>query len=317
MRKVTLFTLDTPYREPLSIEGVEFGNPDAEQCIAVVGSTRGNEVQQTYICAELISRLTTLERRGLVNQDKRILVVPTVNPFSMNIDKRFWPMDNTDINRMFPGYDAGETTQRIAAGLFNAVKDYTYGIQLCSFYLPGDFLSHVRVTDAGSISEQSLELADRFGFPYVMSKKTSSFDTTTLNYNWQIWNTHAFSVYSKETNSINPRTATFAEDCILRFMHDRGAISYRAAGGSIATHIDENDLLDVRTEQAGGFFRPYVEAGDRVVEGQVLAEVVDSFDAHVKETLISPVDGYVFFSHVAPRINQYTIAFKVVAEVRA
>ncbi len=53
------------------------------------------------------------------------------------IKKRFWSIDNTDINRMFPGYDKGETTQRIAAGIFEKIKDYKYGIQFASFYIPG------------------------------------------------------------------------------------------------------------------------------------------------------------------------------------
>ena len=35
----------------------------------------------------------------------------------MNVGKRFFPVDNTDINRMFPGYDKGETTQRLADGV--------------------------------------------------------------------------------------------------------------------------------------------------------------------------------------------------------
>ena len=33
-----------------------------------------------------------------------ILIIPSVNHSSMNISKRFWATDNTDINRMFPGY---------------------------------------------------------------------------------------------------------------------------------------------------------------------------------------------------------------------
>ncbi|WP_300791333.1 hypothetical protein [uncultured Bacteroides sp.] len=61
------------------------------------------------------------------------------------IEKRFWAMDNTDINRMFPGYNQGETTQRIAAALFEAIQGYTYGIRLASFYVPGDFVPHVRI----------------------------------------------------------------------------------------------------------------------------------------------------------------------------
>lgn len=72
----------------------------------------------------LLSRRTSsdafanLSGRGLLNGGKSILVIPAANAFSMNIHKRFWPVDNTDVNRMFPGYDKGETTQRIAAGIF-------------------------------------------------------------------------------------------------------------------------------------------------------------------------------------------------------
>ncbi len=67
-------------------------------------------------------------------------MIPAANTLSMNIHKRFWPVDNADVNRMFPGYDKGEATQRIAADIFEAVSSYDYGIQLASFYLRGKFL---------------------------------------------------------------------------------------------------------------------------------------------------------------------------------
>lgn len=315
MIKKTLFTLDTPYREPLFVDAAEFGDPSAEKSIAIVGSTRGNEIQQTFICAELIERLREIESCSLVNEGVRILVVPSINPFSMNIGERFWAVDHTDINRMFPGYDAGETTQRIAAGLFDAVKDCTFGIQLGSYYLPGDFITHVRVTRANDTSDETIAMADAFGFPYVVARTPTSFDTTTLNYNWQVWGTRAFTVFGKETDTVNRRAAVHAENCILRFLNAMGFVSSRTSGGSIAAHIDEDDLVDVRTESAGGFFLRKVESGERVVQGQELAAVTDAFDGHVKETLTAPVTGYVFFSHTAPLINQYTIAFKLVPEV--
>ena len=316
MRKTTLFTLDTPYREPLSIKAAEFGLPDATRSLAVVGSTRGNEIQQTFICAELINRLQSIEEQGHLAEDVRILVVPSINPFSMNIGERFWAVDQTDINRMFPGYDAGETTQRIAAGLFDAVKDCTFGIQLGSYYLPGDFLSHVRITLANEVSDEALRIADEFGFPYVVSRMPKSFDTTTLNYNWQVWNTKAFTILSKETDTLNKRAASYVENCILRFMSRTGFIvSIHTTTGSVSEHIKEAELIDVRSEHAGGFFLRKVESGDHVEEGQVLAEVADWFDGHVRERLIAPVAGYVFFSHMNPLINQYTIAFKLIPDL--
>ena len=316
MRIENLYTLDTPYREPLELRAAAFGDEDAEPCCAVVGSMRGNEVQQTYIAARLVERLGALEEAGLVRQDRRVLVVPAVNAFSMNIHKRFWPVDNTDINRMFPGYDKGETTQRIADGLFRAVQGFPYGIQLASFYLRGRFLPHVRITDEGPLSKQSLELAELFGLPATLLREPSSFDTTTLNYNWQVWDTHAFSVYSTATGSIDERSAAEVEDGIVRFLVRVGAVDEGALEGvgsreGSALHIMEDSLVDVRAEEAGGFFRPCVEPGQKVEAGQELARVLDTFDTHEKERLTAPVAGRVFFSRSAPLINQYSIAFKI------
>lgn len=312
MRKLALFELDTPYREPMVIRGYEFGDRAGKHAAAIVGSTRGNEVQQDYICAELVRRLAECERNGRLAPHRRVLVVPCVNPFSMNIDSRFWPVDKTDINRQFPGDAHGETTQRVAAGLFEAVKPYALGIQLCSFYMPGDFEPHVRVTRAGDISDQSLSMADDFGLPYVVAKRPGPFDTKMLNYNWQMWDTHAFSVYSQATDTIDPASAWVAEDGILRFLAANGLVRVEVPQGARPVHIDESQLVDVRTRRAGGFLMRKVRASELVEEGQLLAEVRDMYDTHVREELRSPVSGRVFFSRVAPVVQQDIICFRIV-----
>jgi hypothetical protein len=99
------------------------------------------------ICAQLVNTLKRLEENGCIVSGKCIMIIPCANHYSMNIGKRFWTMDNTDINRMFPGYDQGETTQRIADGLFKSICNYTYGIQMASFYLEGEFLPHIKMMD--------------------------------------------------------------------------------------------------------------------------------------------------------------------------
>ena len=80
-----------------------------------------------------------LEEQGRIVPGQSILVIPTINSHSMNIGKRFWSADNTDINRMFPGYSLGETTQRIAAGVFERINDYRSGIHFTSHYTQGSF----------------------------------------------------------------------------------------------------------------------------------------------------------------------------------
>lgn len=124
------------------------------------------------------------------------MVIPCVNYYGMNIGKRFWPVDNTDINRKFPGMDYGDTTERIAAGVLSAIRDYSYGIQFASFYMTGEFVPHVRMMETGY---QNASLANLFGMPYVVVRKPRPIDTKTLNYNWQNEMTAAFSVYTNKT----------------------------------------------------------------------------------------------------------------------
>ena len=226
MREETLYELETPYRQKFRIKGFRFGG--GEKACAMVAAVRGNEVQQMYVCALLVKKLRKLEEQGAIASGNELLVVPCVNHFSMNVGSRFWAMDKTDINRMFPGYDQGETTQRIAAALFEAVQGYKYGIHFASFYLPGDFVPHVRIMNTGY---QTASLGNLFGLPYVVMRKPEPIDTTTLNYNWQIWETNAFSVYTKETDEIDERSAQEAVAAVLRYLSRVGMLRYNCHSG--------------------------------------------------------------------------------------
>ena len=151
MERNILYEIDSLYRDNFRVTGCRFG--EGEKSICIVGSMRGNEYQQIYTCSQLVKKLKRLKEKGRIEPGKSILVIPCANPYSVNTKKRFWTIDNTDINRMFPGYDLGETTQRIAGGIFEQIKDYRFGVQFASFYMPGNFVPQVRIweTDAFSI----------------------------------------------------------------------------------------------------------------------------------------------------------------------
>ena len=52
MRKELLYSLSSPYREEMKVWGYHFGKEEKSACI--VGATRGNEIQQLYVCSQLI-----------------------------------------------------------------------------------------------------------------------------------------------------------------------------------------------------------------------------------------------------------------------
>ena len=67
-----------------------------------------DEIQQMYICSQLVKTLRELENNGCISAGKQILVIPTINAYSVNISRRFFGVKEADINRSFPGNDYGE-----------------------------------------------------------------------------------------------------------------------------------------------------------------------------------------------------------------
>ena len=261
-----------------------------------------------YVCASLVRELKKLEAQGAIQPGNEILVVPCVNHFSMNVGSRFWAMDNTDINRMFPGYDRGETTQRIAAALVEAVQGYRYGIHFASFYLPGDFIPHVRMMDTGY---QTSSLGNLFGLPYVVMRTPKPIDTTTLNYNWQVWESNAFSVYTKETDEIDEQSARQAVAAVLRYLSRVGVLRYACHSGYMSSVVHESELATALTP-AGGIFRRFKDPGDNAEYGEVLGEILDPFTAEPVARVKSPTSGIIFFAMKKPLVIEHEVAFRVI-----
>ncbi len=307
MRKQVLYSIRSPYRQPMEVTGFKFGS--GEKAICVVGAMRGNEIQQMYVCSQLVKRLKELEREGSICSGKEIMIVPCVNYYSMNIGKRFWTMDNTDINRMFPGYDLGETTQRIADGLFKEIQGYTYGVQLASFYQQGDFLPHVKLMETGFTDHN--DMID-FGLPYAFVRTPRPYDTTTLNYNWQVWETKAFSVYTNATDHIDEVSAKIAVDAVIRFMVKRGIIKTKVTGGSVTEIVDERGLIQIHSPCAG-ICKSNVRPGDEIRKGDLLCEIIDPLEGEVISRIFAPVNGIVFFTYNRPLEFEKSVLYKIIS----
>lgn len=306
MNKRIIYELKGLYRDAFRVTGYEFGTGNKSVCI--VGSSRGNEVQQVYCCSQLVKKMKQLEDEGRITEGHRILILPSINPYSMNVQKRFWSTDNTDINRMFPGYDLGETTQRIADGVFREISGYLFGIQFASFYMPGDFVPHVRLMDEGFSNP---ETARQFGLPYVIIRKVRPYDTTTLNYNWQVWDTQAFSLYTSTTSRIDRNSAGQAVLAVMNFLSGQGMIKYSVPDSLHVRIVHDQEMISVKTAKSG-IFEPMVKAGEEVEAGQPLANILNPYEGNILETLYAPSNRVAFFVHNEPMTYANTAVFKLI-----
>lgn len=308
MKEQVLFSLKSLYRENMDIKGYTFG--EGEKSVCIVGSTRGNEMQQTYICSRLLHRLRKLEEQGLIAEGKSIMVIPSLNGYSINIGKRFWSTDNTDINRMFPGYNLGETTQRIAAGVFEKIQGYEYGIQFASFYIPGNFLPHVKIMQT---EYMDVEAAKLFSLPYVVIREPRPYDTTTLNFNWQIWNTKAFSLYARQTNSIDKTDAEYMEKSVLTFLSSIGVVNMEKQLFGKSIVVEDHKFVSVHSSKGGFFLSEVVDSGF-IREGERLASVIDPLSGEVSEVIYSPCKGHLYYSYNSSMTHQGTLLYQIISE---
>lgn len=64
MKELELFRINALYRDDFRIKGYEFGS--GEESVCILGSMRGNEYQQIYVCSLLVSKLKALEEEGRI-----------------------------------------------------------------------------------------------------------------------------------------------------------------------------------------------------------------------------------------------------------
>ena len=311
MKLEEIIAMSTDYREDNRIKAYVFGH--GKKAAAIIGAMRGNEYQQLYICSQLIRILTRLEERGAIVSGKQIMVIPSLNAHSSNIGKKYWGKDNSDINRQFPGNPNGEATSRIAAQVLKVCSEYAYGIQFPSFYLEGEFIPHVRMMDTG---RESSSLANQFGMPYVLIAQSRAFDPSTLNYNLQLNGCNAFSVYTSTTRNIDDALANQAVSAALRFLTRMGIIRYHLHPGFIATVLEEEDLVSVKSP-ASCLIHKVVQINQEVERGELLAEIINPYDGEVIKEVQSPVDGIVFFANTEPMVFENSAVFKLIKKLHA
>jgi predicted deacylase len=262
------------------------------------------------------------------------MIIPCANGYSMNIGKRFWTMDNTDINRMFPGYEQGETTQRIANGLFKAICDYKYGIQMASFYREGEFLPHIKMmdtnlemrrvsddTDSGKQepgeafdSRESYDSLAVFGLPYGLVRTPSPYDTATLNYNWQVWGCHAFSLFAAYTDHIGRQSTQTAVNAVLRFLIAKDIIKWTLHPGLHTCILKEESLCNIQATYAG-IMKKHTAVGEEVNEGDLLCEIIHPLEGNTIGRIVAPINGTIFFAYDKQLVVEYTDVFKIVPSV--
>ncbi len=306
MEKIEILRIESLSRAPLVVEGYLFkGTNKKAPKVAIVGAMEGESILPLYCASTMVDFFKNKIDKKNIKGD--VLIIPSINHYALNVGKRFWPLDNTDLNMMFPGYELGETTQRIAKKVFDAISTYDYGIILERRPDPATCLPYIKLYKSGY---EDLPSAKKFGFKMIHHRTMKSIDTVTLQYNWQLWGTKAFSIMCPSDNHVDKKIASQINQAMIRFMDKSKIINYHIFNGYESTVIDRNSIEVVKSPKSGIFISKELP-GNYVSKDQVIGEIVHSLEGDVIHQFLAPCNGMITCFYSNSLIYEHAVAFRI------
>ena len=286
-----LLHMTAPSREDFDIPAHDVGPRGAPPQLALVAGLHGNELNGVFVLSRLASFLRQVVDGGRPGAALlgRVVVIPAVNVLGLNVRRRAWPFDGTDVNRMFPGYPAGETTQRIAAAVLAATVDAHWRIDIHSSNVDFEELPQVRLFEP---DDEERAAARWLGLPVVLERPVTPLLTTTLAYAWKTTGGRALVVQAGYAGSLQLPHCERLFTALVGFLERSGVlVGVRLAEADHDVHtFGPRQSFPLISEHAG-WFVSRLEVGRWIQAGDLVGSVYDGFHGDLVAEVRSPVAG--------------------------
>lgn len=291
MSTPTLMQMTAPLREDFDIPYHDVGPRGGPPRVALVGGIHGNELNGVFVLSRLAAFLSAVargEQSGLELRE-RVVIVPAVNVLGLNTLSRRWPFDGTDLNRMFPGYTLGETTQRIAWAVLEVTRAATYRVDIHSSNLEFEELPQIRLYGP---SDAERATARRFGITAIIERPINTAFTSTIGHAWREMGGENFVIQAGQAGTLQPVHCERIFAALVRFLQRIDVLNGPAlSDDDDDVHYFGVDQTAPLISQHAGFFVSRAEVGRWVRAGEVIGQVYDGFDGELRAEVRVPVTG--------------------------
>lgn len=266
--------------------------------LLLTAGIHGDEINGIEIVRKLITRKMISPDRGTV------IAIPLVNVYGFINNSRNLP-DGKDLNRCFPGGNAGSLAKQIAHIIMEEIlPNIDYGVD---FHTGGSRISNYPQIRALISNEKNLELAKAFGAPYIINSNLidKSFRKAAAQIGKSIL------VYEGgESLRIDHLAIQEGMNGVIRLMnHLKIKKSYLRKYKS--TILRERSWTRAKMS---GIFNAKVEYGDEVKKNQMIAVLTDPY-GNLRVPVKSPIHGYVIGINNMPVVNAGDALFHIGKEI--
>ncbi|MAC65011.1 MAG: succinylglutamate desuccinylase [Flavobacteriaceae bacterium] len=278
--------------------------------LGIVAGVHGLEYAPILAAQEFSKEIDPNQLEGTI-----ILVHMANVPAFLKRSLRVNPMDDKNLNRVFPGSESGSITERIAWTFTSKI------IPKCDYYIDvhaGDanndlrpYAGYYNYFDQPDISEKAKEIAIAMGFPFVI----------------QFGNEQSVkdkSVYTSREAFMQGIPAIDIECGRMGIVEEKFVQRIKIALKNVLFHLDflkgtpQQTLNDpyivaqrttVESEHTGFFYSDFT-SGDYVKKGLKLGYITDLFGNHISD-VFSPVDGIILYKIFNPPVEKGTGLFNI------
>jgi predicted deacylase len=259
------------------------------QTLYIQAVSDGDELNGLGVVRRVVPQIDPAELSGTV------LVVAIANYFAFQVNEHRSPVDNTKLNRAYPGDAEGTSTERIADATFEPATEADLVLDLHQGST-SRMIEEVRVRCGRhhSLHEECLELAKAFGCGYVLDQKGPDGQLARAAPD------EGVPTIDPELGGavgLDPQSVEVGVDGVFNVLEYYGFLP-----GRVQTHAQTRSTgFDQYGAPAGGLVDFETELGQRVTAGTTLFTVTDNF-GDTRATVTADSDGIFWRSRRLPQV---------------
>jgi predicted deacylase len=313
-RREEILTLDLPYCEQFAVGRTIFGSGGPR--VAIVSGVHGDEVEGLYACHRLARWLTELCRARPEALLGTVELYPGLNPLGLDTLQRGVPIFDVDLNRTFPGDDAGVLPQRVAAATMAHLDGAAMVVDIHASNIYLREIPQVRINR--DFADRLVPLARNMNLDVIWVHGAVTVLETTLAHSLNARGVPCLVVEMGVGMRLTPE---FTEQLIVGILGlwqelgvlDRSVFIPRPDRTPLLA--DDTNVYYLNAETSG-LFVPAVEHWRAVDEGQVLGSIVSPDDGETLSQITSPVEGVLFTLREYPLVYEGSLMARIVATDR-
>ncbi len=275
--------------------------------ISIVTGTHGDELNGQYVCYKLIEIINSQPENlaGIVD------VYPSINPLGIDTGSRGIPMNDLDLNRVFPGSESGSMAEHLAYKITQDIIGSDMCIDVHSSNIFIKEMPQVRLSPESF--DRLLPYAKLMNADIIWALSSSVYLESSLANCLNMFGVPSLVVEMGAGSRITRKYAKQTLTGILKVMKEMGIWLGEVYDVREPIIAKKGDVSAIHANRSGLFILEVEKMGIMVKHGMRIGKIVSPLTGEVLEEIIADKDGYLFTLREHPVVYKGAIMARICA----